>query len=271
MHSTLKSKYPAVVHIAEQIRCKLALEEDSAQALAVWSRLVCDSRMLLVWKELYKSSSRDREQFKYPGRVSNKSVAAGLRQRASEIRNRGEKLSEAEADLLKVFEYEAALLEKAKDAPADARWSEQDRAVQLFFSSICEAALHCNPILLSDLKAKAKDIRDVAKRLRAESPTKTIKEARILSELADDLEDEARDILPERNPDGSKYKPGVDDPWIVTRRRGNYEIRTFLADLMISTETLFATPLWGTIATIANVIFDRQDITRMKVREMFRC
>ena len=264
-----ESKFPAVADIAEQIRLMLAEEQDSAQALKVWSRLVSDPRMDLVWRELYKRRKGSRNEFVYPGRVGNKSIAAGLQQRASEIRNKGDTLSEQERDLLKVLEYEVRYLNKKKDAFADARWNEQDRAVQIFFRHTYKAAIHRELILLSDLEAKAKKARDTAIALRNQAEIKSAlgskDEARTLRDMADDYDGEALRILPD-----SDFRPGVDDPWIVTRRRGNFELRTFLADLMICNETLFGKPLWGTIATIANVVFDRRDITRSKVREMFR-
>ena len=86
-----------------------------------------------------------------------------------------------------------------------------------------------------------------------------------LIENAGDYNDAARIVLAE------KFKPGIDDPWIITRRRGREfdpKIRTFIFSL--PTEVLFDKPLYGTIAQITNVVFHRTDMTGSKVREMVR-
>jgi hypothetical protein len=274
----LELKFPAVADMAEHLQRKLNLEENPAQALKVWLRLVSDPRMDLVWKELYKKKrTRDSKltgNFLHPGRVRNETIASVLEQRISKIREKGDSVSEQDAGLVKELEFEVRLLKKARNKPADPRWSEQDSAVQSFFYHAYHAALNGKPIFLSDLKTQTAKLRDVAATLRnlaeIEASLGLRSEARKLREVADYCDGQADNILPDRNPDGSKFIAGVDDPWIVTRRSGDFGIRKFLADLLITAQRLFGNPLWGTLATAANVALGRKDITRSKVREMLR-
>jgi hypothetical protein len=263
----------AIIHEAEQPHAGLASEENPGEALEVWSRLVLDSRMERVWRELYKrkrTRSQATEEFFYPACVTKASIAARNRRRASELRKKGGPINERDADLL---EAEAALEEGDKDPPADPRWSEQDRGVQLFLHRAYKAALDHELVFLSDLKEKVSKLQNVAKRLRCDASILSSlgmkREARKLRRIASDCDDDASAILPDRDSDGSVLRPQVDyDPWIITRRRKNLELRTFVASLSITTEQLFGEALCGALATISNVRFNRADVTRGKVREM---
>ena len=61
-----------------------------------------------------------------------------------------------------------------------------------------------------------------------------------------------------------------DNPWIITRQNEDVELRSFVIDLSIRTTMLFQKELHSTLATVANVVFNRQDLTRSRVREMLR-
>jgi hypothetical protein len=262
---------PAVIHAAEQLHSELASEENRAEALELWSRLVFDLRMKRVWHELYKKN-RNRykatEEFLYPACLTHASGAARQRRRALELREKGGPKNKSKADLL---EAEAALLEGLYDPPADPRWSEQDRGVQRFLRRAYEAALDHELVFLSDLEAKVSTLQKVAMRLRSDaailSSLRMEREARKLQLLASDCDDEASNILPY---DGHLFSLQTDDPWIITRRRGDLELRTFVANLSIITGTLFGKTLHGTLATVANVRFNREDVTHRKVWEMLR-
>jgi hypothetical protein len=177
------------------------------------------------------------------------------------------------------LEAEAALVEGEYDPPADPKWSEQDRAVQLFLRRAYEAALNHELVFLSDLEAKVSKLQNVAKRLRSDSAVLSLlgmeREARKIQRIASDCDYEAFNILPnqgipsEQN-DGPFFNLKTDDPWIITRRRGDLELRTFLANLSVITGTLFGQALYGTLATVANVRFNREDVTHRKVWEMLR-
>jgi hypothetical protein len=255
----------AVADAAERLHAELAAENKS-DGLAVLARLVSDPRMDLVWGELYKqkrdSEYQTTEEFLYPARVTNASWAAIHRQQAVELRKIGGKLNESEARLL---EAEATLEEGAEDAPTD-RWSEQDRAVQTFLSHACHSAVDIQPVFLADIQDKLGKLGKVSASLREQAKVlKSLglgRDARKLGEIAADCDDEAWNLEPN--------KPGADDPWIITRRRADPKVRTFVADLSIQTQLLFGNALLGTLATVANVVFNRNDMTDAKVREWLR-
>jgi hypothetical protein len=263
-------RLPAVIHAAEQLHSELASEENP-EALRSWSRLVFDSRMKRVWKELYKKKRdchKATEEFFHPACLTNASDAVRKRRRALELREKSGPKAVSEADLL---EAEAALLESLYDPPADPRWSEQNRAVQLFLRRAYEAPIDHELVFLSDLEAKVSMLQKVAKRQRSDAAILSSLgmecEAHKLQQIASDCDDEAFNILPY---DGGHYSLQTHDPWIITRRRGDLELRTFVANLSIITETLFGETLCGTLATVANVRFNRQDVTQLTVREMLR-
>ena len=270
----------AVIHAAEQLHSELASEENPAEAQELWSRLVFDSRMKSVWQELYKKK-RNRhnatEKFFHPART-NVSEAARRRRRALELREKGGPKNVSEADLL---EAEAAQLEGEYNPPADPRWEyEQNRAVRLFLRHVYKAALNHELVFLSDLEAKVSKLQKVAKRLRSDAAILSSlgmeREARKLLRIASDCDDEAFNILPiqdvpsEQNDDGYLFSLQTDDPWIITRRRGDLQLRTFVANLSVITGTLFGKTLHGTLATVANIRFNRKDVTQRKVWEMLR-
>ena len=152
---TIPSWVPAAVaDAAQQLHVEAAKEKDPAKAVEVLSLLVSDSRMRYVWRDLYKKNRRDNQatqHYYYPAYVTNASNAARLRQLACELRNKVDMINERDAKLL---ESEAAVLERLGDPPADPRWSEQDRAVQLLLRHAYRNYLDVKPVFLSDLKAK---------------------------------------------------------------------------------------------------------------------
>jgi hypothetical protein len=252
--------------MAEELHAEFATE-NRADGLAVLSRLVSDPRMKLVWEELYKKSRDDKyqttEEFFYPARVTSASWAAIHRQQACELRKTGGEANEREARLL---EAEATLEESAEDSPTDTGWSEQDRAVQLFLYQACHSALDIHPVFLADIQAKVKELCKISENLREQAAILQSfgmgRNARKLGEIAADCDDEAWNLEPN--------KPRADDPWIITRNRGDSNVRTFVADLSISTQSLFGSALSGTLATTANVVFNRNDMTGARVREWLR-
>jgi hypothetical protein len=261
---TIESWVPeAVADAAERLHAELAAERKS-DGLAVLSRLVSDPRMKLVWGELYKkkrdSKYQTTEEFLYPARVTSASWAAIHRR---QLRKIGGKLNESEDRLL---EAEGTFEESAADFPTDTRWSEQDRAVQIFLYHACHSAVDIQPVFLADIQDKLGKLGKVSASLREQAKVlKSLglgRDARKLGEIAADCDDEAWNLEPN--------KPGADDPWIITRRRADPKVRTFVADLSIQTQLLFGNALLGTLATVANVVFNRNDMTDAKVREWLR-
>ena len=257
----------AVVETAEQLCAEVASEQDPAKAEKVLSRLTSDPRMKRVWEELYKKKrfehSRTNEFF-HSARVTNASHAAAVRQRAHELSKAGGAHNQRDADLL---EAEAAVLESLGDRLADPRWSEQDHAAQLLLYHAYRAALDFKPVFLSDVTSNVHTLRSLAERLRKDA--KTLRSLDLapnavkLDEIASDCDEKASEIDPNR------LKPG-DDPWIITRRVGDIQLKTFIIDLSIPTVSLFGKYLYSTLATVANVAFARNNVTHEKVREILR-
>ena len=256
--------YPAVRHEASDLWTKLPTEKDPAKSEEVLWRLISDRRMDRVWRELYeqrRSNHQPSEQYSNPAYVTNASVAARNRRLAAELRNKAGMMNEREAKLL---EAEAVILERLGDPPADPRWNEQDRAVQNFLRHAYRNFLDLKPVLLSDLTAKMNKLREVAEGLHQQAATLQSlgkqSDAQKLEEIASDCDEEARNMLPR---DG-------DEPWVITRQSEDVGLRAFVIDLSIGTTVLFQKELHSTVATVANVVFNRQDVTRSKVREMLR-
>ena len=255
---------PAVRHEASDLWTKLPTEKDPAKSEEVLSRLISDRRMDRVWRELYeqrRSNHQPSEQYSNPAYVTNASVAARNRRLAAELCNKAGMVNE-EARFL---EAEAIILERRADPPADPRWNEQDRAVQYFLRHAYRNFIDRKPVFLSDLTAKMNKLREVAEGLHQQAATLQSlgkqSDAQKLEEIASDCDEEARDMLP---------RDGDDDPWVITRQSEDVELRAFVIDLSIGTTMLFQKELHSTLATVANVVFNRQDVTRSKVREMLR-
>ena len=198
--------------------------------------------------------------------MTNASAAARNRRRALELREKGGSVSERQADQL---EAEAALYERENDQSPDPTF-EQDRAVQLLFRNAYQSALNPQPIFASDLRSNIRKLGDAAKQLRKISSVlsslELTDEAQQLKTIAGACVDQATDVLETLH----AHEQEGDDPWIITRKKGNIELRLFVADMMITTIMLFEKELYGTIANIANAVFERDDVTGATVREMLR-
>ena len=275
---TFASWVPAsIIDVAKRLSAELATEKNPAEAFEVLSRLISDPRMQRVWQELYKKvqvNHHPTKEFFYPACVTNASQAAKDRKLACELRNKGGGINERDARLL---EAEAALLESERNLSADLRWSEQDRAVQIFLRHAYRDALDCEPVFLSALQSKASQLRqnaDAFRKAAGVAPSLGMKHVvEELNELASLYDDEAWNVEPEQDVafdrvEESVFSPHADDPWIITRKRSDPKVRTFVADLSITTELCFGKLLLGTLATTANVVFCREDMTGEKVWEM---
>jgi len=255
----------AVRDAASELWSKLPTEKDPAKAQRVLEQLITNPLMKRVWGELYKEkriNNKPTGQYEYPACVTNASIAARLRRRAIELRNKAGQWDERDAQAL---EFEAAIVERLEDPPADQKWSEQDRAVQLFLRHAYRDWLDLKPVFLSDLKAKVEKLRDVGEILRKQAATlrslgKDL-DAQKLNEIASECDYDAGNVLPRF--DG-------DDPWIITRQNKEHELRTFVIDLSGTTIRLFEKEMHSTLANVANVVFNRKDVTRSKIREMLR-
>ncbi len=256
---------PAVKEKATELFHELAEKENSTVASEILSRLISDPLMEEVWREIYKRKRvnyQPTDQYVHPAIVTNASIAKWLRRKAAACRKEGGEENECDA---KSFDFEAKELEQRPDQPQ--KWSEQDRGAQLFLDHAFHGALDINPVFLSDLQAEVAELEDLAGKLRNCAEALRSRgdgsNAQQLDEIANQYDDEAY----AKNPD--RLKPG-DDPWIIERARGDARIRTFIADCSISALTIFKENLFGTVAKVTNVVFNRNDVTANQVREIMR-
>jgi hypothetical protein len=264
---------PAVINAVKRLSVQVATEKDPAKAQGILDRLTLDQSMQDVWKELYKKkrvNHRTTGEFHYPAYIRYASRIPEYQRRACELRKKGGRTNEQEA---RILEMEAAAIEGECDPLADQPWSDQDLAVQLFLWHVYENALHSDPVYLSEMKAQASKLRETANRLR-QLPA-TLQSLGVQSYAVSSLEDfaSACDGYASMCDDKAStldVDPRVDDPWIITRRRGDAQLRTFVVNLSIISETLFGDTLCGTVAIVTNVVFSRKVMTRSKVREMIR-
>jgi hypothetical protein len=160
--------------------------------------------------------------------------------------------------------FEAEETEKMKDWGADSRWSEQDRAVQWFFYQIYKNAIDNKPIIRSDLEDIRTRLRKIAEQLRRVAETVKSLGLQVAAELenvVNTCESKAKSIVPSRN----------DDPWVFERKLGDEHLRTFVIHTCGAARLLFGQNLYGTVATIANVVFDPNvAVGAARVREIIR-
>jgi hypothetical protein len=61
----------------------------------------------------------------------------------------------------------------------------------------------------------------------------------------------------------------LQDPLLGRRKpRGDSRLKGLVVGLTVATRGIFGAPLYGTVATLANVVLDRRDLTDGKVRKM---
>ena len=116
---------------------------------------------------------------------------------------------------------------------------------------------------VSKLQSAAKTLRRVATELQSVGIHVTEIYAEGLRDVASDCDDDAKVIKP------------TNDPWLVTRKRGDLRRKTFVAKLSYTTHLLFMKTLHNPIANVTNVVFCSEQhgatpITGETVREMLR-
>jgi hypothetical protein len=250
---------PAVMHAAKRIHAQLSTEKDPAKARDVLSRLTCDERMRPVWRRPYERS-RNTGKLQYPAYIRNTSRIPEYRRRACDLRRKGGSANEEEA---RTWEAEADALEGMYDPLGDQPWTDQDLAAQLFLWHVYRSALNRDPVFLSELKAKARKLDSLAMQLWKIAPALELlgkdKDARALKDMAHGYADEARNL----------DSVAGDDPWVIRHREfGDDELRAFVGLLSPVPVMLFSQNWYGTIATIANVVLNREDLKALKIRDV---
>jgi hypothetical protein len=213
-----------------------------------------------VWRRPYERS-RDTGELRYPAYIRYTSMIPEYRRRACELRREGGSANEQEARLL---EAEAAELEGKYDPLGDQPWTDQDLAAQLFLWHVYGCALTRDPVFLSEFKARARKLDSPARQLSETAAAVQLlgkdEDALVLNNIAHGYTDEARN-LDSIGPD--------DDPWIIRHQKiGDDELRALVGLLSTIPVVLFRQRWYGTIATIANVVLNRQDLKALKIRDV---
>jgi hypothetical protein len=133
--------------------------------------------------------------------------------------------------------------------------SERDLAMAYLFEQAFTLALMDLPLVpISELRKKRSNYRKMAKQLRADAIEQErlgLYESQRFVEAALAYEELAgRSRLVKRQP------------------RGDARLKRFVMALADITKNVFGSPLYGSVATIANVVFSRDDLTSGRVRKM---
>jgi hypothetical protein len=261
---------PAVRYKAVELHAEAIKRKDKKKRIEILNRLISDPLMKRVWVELYR---RDRQNGRFfnPA-ATNVTWARECRERAIELRQKGGSRNDRDAALreAEAKSYEA---QKNTETPQDA----QDRVARSFLFHAFHAALDNKPVYYQELKEKVEQLSGIAEHLEhygviLESFNfKT--EAAQLRDVAQTCEWEACNTLPRRGPvpeDESIYEPKPDDPWVLTRKSKDDELRTFVIDLAIAMVGMFRKTLDGTLANVSNVVFNRKDVSANNVRDILR-
>jgi hypothetical protein len=242
---------PAVVDEAKKIYVECLNEKQPIAVAEMLSKLISDVRMKRVWTELYRKKRGGRKGADaFVNLVRTSLLATERENAANDIRiNRGD----ARACMAIHRRLELVL-----------RWTEQDLGVQNLLWRIHSSATHMDPEYFSDIQIAEKALRGVAEQLKGVSERLRSKIPALRLEAIVDTCSCAADHL--------NVDPKTDDPWIIVRDRGinDARLRTFVANMSIAMKTCFGKEMCGTVATLANVVFERDDVSPSRVREMMR-
>jgi hypothetical protein len=248
---------PGVVETAGRLH--VAFDKNHEIGSTIISRLISDVRMKNVWQLLY-SRKRERHEptsaFAYPAQLELQ--AACLRREANELRKKGGEANSSKADAL---DARAEADESKLGSPAEVELHAQDYAVAELFRHACCEAVDVSPVYLLDLKAKNARTSAVIEALHKQ------KEELEEIEWYDEADALHGLIIQLANRNELIRDEIEENKTIISRRRGDPILRTYVMALHPWIILLFGTPLYGTLATIANVAFDSKIATGSMVRD----
>jgi hypothetical protein len=269
---------------ADQLYAEIARHPNPKKSTEILDRLTSDPLMERVWRELFK---KDRQSgvFFYPA-VTPAMRAARLQRLAAELRSKGGAKNEGEAERLEL----AAEVEHMEDGIGEdgeeeddeqddnILWHAQTFAAQVLLRKAFLEAIDIKPVFLGELEDKVSTLNCIGQRLETDGRTLESfgmrQEAKVLRRIVRACKEEAENILPDRRNDESAgesltFRSRRDDPWVLTRRSKDDELRTYIVCLALTALSLFGKTLDGTLANIATVVFGRE-VTRATVREALR-
>jgi len=215
-----------------------------AETEAVLTRLVVDERMKGVWQDLGKhkrEGAPTSERFydaAPPAAVRSwAGLAEAWRARATEYRALGDEATAAQ------YELYAAATQGREGASPPAPLNEADERGNVLATVFTLAfSLYASGVIVvsrRDLERRIEDLR-----------------ARGLASIADALEHQAKSL------EGAKF--------IVDRRRSDPRINAFVEGMAKEMRAMFGQDMPGVIATITNVVFDRSDYDRDRIRALLK-
>jgi hypothetical protein len=211
----------------------------------VMRRLATDPRMKQVWDELNKRQRENylpTERLHYPSTLpaaieSWKAMAAAQRKRAEEYAELGDEASAA------MLERMAASAEsRHRNVPPSEPSNEERHQIALAILFAVAVATYLD----GARTVTQKNVESVIARL--ESAGKEQSAAGFRRQAGD--------------PENARF--------ISTRHRTEPRLEAFVERVGRTTTKLFGNPLYGVIATIANVAFEQSDLTGPKIRAMLR-
>jgi hypothetical protein len=235
------------------------------ELLLILNRLTSDARMENVWTELRK---RRRQKYVKTNNFMHPATAPGLqtswtpgarslRERAKEMRRSRRQVEAKRLDIYAAVS-EITIPQEILPELGPQPVPTQDFALAWFFDQVVKLARHPpKPITLSDVLRLRKPYVAMASRLRADA-AKQKGYSEPLMAAADAYEGLADEVA-----------PSPTSPLVVRRKpRGDEELKGFSIAVIEVTKGIFGQRLLRTVATLANVVFDRTDMTDSKLRKM---
>jgi hypothetical protein len=247
----------AVRDEARKIQAEASSQKDPVKAANLLSRLTSNTRMKTVWAEFYKKKRVNPDRYVNRMYMTNASRAPRLRKEASWIRDHGPNRHKIDSFFM---DLEAEQLERSSYDPLlHTPWTEQDLGIQFFFWKAHDAALDIKLYFKRDisiLRQAAEQLRELAVKLQ---PLHV--DCGVLSEVAVRCDNAAnmRDVDPKE-----------ENPIVMVREASDPELRTYAVELSGVTTWLCGKIMYSTIANVANVVLDREDITGAGIREILR-
>jgi hypothetical protein len=230
----------------------------AADRLDLLLRLASDGRMKGVWAELYKQRQpkKDTKQFVYSPRFRRIGCAKAWRWKAAELRI----ASDVSPETIERLRQKLAWSINVPEEPIDPQ-ERQDLAAQYFFHhSYLSALVNSPPMTQSEIKNRLEERKSCSGRLRTEADKLR---SFGMEEEADNLV--AIALQCERDISFAFNR------WTIGRQRTDNRLRAYVFTLAKLNNILFGTPMYGTLATIANVVFNGTNkITGPHIHEMLR-
>jgi len=244
----------AVKDEARKLYAECLSRDDPLVAVEPLRKLISDIRMKRVWAELYKKQ-RKSHQFANPIHIYPSLAVARDKARLHLLQTQGGPVKD-----IQEIKNLITINEQISD-PDDAllRWTEQEVGVQQIFWRVYLASINTDIRYFSDLQRLAKALSQSAKILNI--AIDKLSSQTIAAEVKD-ISSRCEKLA------GSFYIT----PDVIVRNRGQYDVllRTFIVNVNRIMFLYLRKEMYRTVATIANVVFDRDDLSGTNVREMIR-